>query len=96
MGKIYGYLFKSHNSVTATSADTGIATYDDAHLISASEFICTVIASLLPILSIIILYLIENMGQRLALVGIFSALFSSALWFMNDGELVEVFGATSA
>lgn len=50
---------------------------------------------MLPILSIMVLYIVKDMEHRLALVGVFSAMFSSALWFMNDGELVEVFGATS-
>ncbi|KAI4864619.1 hypothetical protein F4820DRAFT_422899 [Hypoxylon rubiginosum] len=93
--RIYRILLKSHSPSSPTSADTGIATYDDARLISASAFICTVIASMLPILSIMVLYIVKDMEHRLALVGVFSAMFSSALWFMNDGELVEVFGATS-
>ncbi|KAI1214349.1 uncharacterized protein F4807DRAFT_455989 [Annulohypoxylon truncatum] len=96
MERIRDAFLRSRGSASATSVDTGIATYDDAGLVLISQFICTVIASLLPILSIIVLYLVENMGHRLALVAVFCVLFSSALWFMNDGELVEVFGATSA
>ncbi|KAI1772806.1 hypothetical protein F4818DRAFT_443690 [Hypoxylon cercidicola] len=96
IGRIRDVLLRSHGPASSPSTDAGIATYDDARLISASEFICTVIASLLPVLSIMVLYSVKEAGYRLVLVGVFSALFSSALWFMNDGELVEVFGATSA
>ncbi|KAI0169611.1 hypothetical protein GGR52DRAFT_475082 [Hypoxylon sp. FL1284] len=94
--RIRDTLLKSQRSSSTVSGDSGIAIYDDSRLISISEFICTVVASLLPVLSIMVLYWVEDMGHRLVLVGVFSVLFSSALWFMNDGELVEVFGATSA
>ena len=55
-----------------------------------------VLASLLPILAIVVLHLVERTGVRLGLVTVFSAIFSTVLWFLNDGRLVEVFSATSA
>jgi hypothetical protein len=55
-----------------------------------------VLASLLPILAIVALHLVHTTSTRLGLVTIFSAIFSTALWFLNDGKLIEVFSATSA
>ncbi|KAF7524526.1 hypothetical protein G7054_g11408 [Neopestalotiopsis clavispora] len=86
----------SNHPTQSTQVGGDIVTYNDSRLISASNFFCTVIASLLPILAITVLYFVEDLGKRLGLVAIFSVAFSGALWFMNDGELVEVFGATSA
>ncbi|KAI0968840.1 hypothetical protein F4678DRAFT_464028 [Xylaria arbuscula] len=83
-------------SAPAAQQDAEIVTYEYSRLVSASNLICTIIASLLPILAIVVLYVVENQSSRLGLVGLFSVAFSSALWFMNDGELVEVFSATSA
>ncbi|ETS76968.1 hypothetical protein PFICI_10842 [Pestalotiopsis fici W106-1] len=96
MDRVRQSLSRSNRPTRPSHADADIVTYEDSRLIAVSNFICTVIASLLPILAIIVLYFVENMGSRLGLVGVFSVVFSSALWFMNDGELVEVFGATSA
>lgn len=56
----------------------------------------TVLASILPVVAIVVLYLVEGTGTRLGLVAVFSGLFSTSLWFLNDGNLVQVFSATSA
>ncbi|OAL40535.1 hypothetical protein AYO20_00271 [Fonsecaea nubica] len=75
---------------------TNFAEYSDTAITQAANLLGTVLASLLPVVAIIVLYLIEGMGIRLGLVAIFSALFSTCLWFLNDGKLIEVFSATSA
>ncbi len=70
--------------------------YSDSAILKSANLIGTVLASLLPVLAIVVLYLVKGTGARLGLVGLFSALFSTCLWFLNDGRLVEVFSATSA
>jgi hypothetical protein len=55
-----------------------------------------VLASILPVVAIIVLYLVDSTGTRLGLVVLFSALFSTCLWLLNDGKLIEVFSVTSA
>ncbi|KAH0834597.1 hypothetical protein FOPE_03745 [Fonsecaea pedrosoi] len=75
---------------------TNFAEYSDTAITQAANLLGTVLASLLPVVAIIVLYLIEGMGIRLGLVAVFSALFSTCLWFLNDGRLIEVFSATSA
>ncbi|KAK7914545.1 hypothetical protein PG985_012248 [Apiospora marii] len=74
----------------------GIYSYDDSRIVATANLIGTIVASVLPVLSIAILYTIRSMAVRLGFVALFSALFSTCLWYMNDGNLVGVFGATSA
>jgi len=76
--------------------DSGIAQYSEAGIATAARMVGAVLASLLPILAIVVLYLVDNTGARLGLVAVFSAIFSTTLWFLNDGKLIEVFSATSA
>ncbi|KAI0556222.1 hypothetical protein F4679DRAFT_24274 [Xylaria curta] len=96
MNRLRQTLTRTNCPSPAAQQDAEIVTYEYSRLVSASSLICTIIASLLPILAIVVLYFVENQSSRLGLVGLFSVAFSSALWFMNDGELVEVFSATSA
>ncbi|MCJ1465959.1 hypothetical protein MMC07_004578 [Pseudocyphellaria aurata] len=73
-----------------------IAEYSDAGIIKAANLVGTVLASVLPVVAIVVLYSAKGMGTRLGLTGLFSAIFSTCLWFLNDGKLIEVFSATSA
>ena len=75
---------------------TNVAEYSDSGIAKVANLMGTVLASLLPVLAIIVLHLTEGTGVRLGLVGIFSALFSTCLWLLNNGKVVEVFAATSA
>lgn len=56
----------------------------------------TVVASLLPVGSIIVLYFISSMTTRLVIIGVFTAIFSLALGLLTNGRLVEIFSATAA
>ncbi|KAJ5813733.1 uncharacterized protein N7503_000483 [Penicillium pulvis] len=70
--------------------------YSRKHVIKAANLSGAVLTSLLPVITILVLYLVEGMGARLGLVALFSTFFSACLWFLNDGNMVEVFSATSA
>ncbi|KAK8072282.1 hypothetical protein PG996_005630 [Apiospora saccharicola] len=83
-------------SHSANPDANGIYSYDDSHIVAIANLIGTIVASVLPVLSIAILYTVRSMAARLGFVALFSALFSTCLWYMNDGNLQGVFGATSA
>jgi hypothetical protein len=55
-----------------------------------------VIASLLPVLAIVVLYLVTDMPKRLGLLAAFTASFSTSLWFPTEGRPIETFSATAA
>jgi hypothetical protein len=54
------------------------------------------IASLLPVVSIVVLYLVDSMPKRLGIVAGFTAAFSIALALFTRARRVDIFAATAA
>jgi hypothetical protein len=54
------------------------------------------LASLLPIAAIVILYCVQNTVKRLAIIAGATTIFSFTLGLVTNGELVDVFAASSA
>ena len=73
----------------------GFSKYDDARLIAIIEVISTVISSMLPISSIIILYFVTSLPARLGILLGYTALFPIALAIFTKARRVEIFAATS-
>jgi hypothetical protein len=69
--------------------------YEDARLKAIIEVISTVISSMLPITSIIILYFVRSLPARLGIILGYTALFSIALAILTKARRVEIFAATS-
>ena len=65
-------------------------------LIRIARVISLALASLLPLVSIVVLYYVKSMPKRLGIVGFFTAVFSIILGLVTNGELVAVFAASSA
>lgn len=65
-------------------------------LASAVDILTTVVASLLPLLSILILFLVSSDTIKLGVIVASSAVFSLALALMTQARRVEVFAATAA
>lgn len=74
----------------------GIYNYREPTLIKILDMLVTVVASLLPLLSTIVLYILPSDELRLGVVVIFSAIFALALTVMTSGRRIEVFAATAA
>lgn len=55
-----------------------------------------ILASLLPIASVVILYFIDSDLVRLIVIGLFTAVFSISLKLVTSARLVDVFTATAA
>jgi hypothetical protein len=47
-------------------------------------------------MAIVVLYYVVNMTRRLAIVGVFTVIFATALAIFTDGRGVEIFSASSA
>ncbi|KAI9880356.1 MAG: hypothetical protein M1830_003967 [Pleopsidium flavum] len=75
--------------------ESGIANYDNT-LLAVADLVGTVISSLLPISSIMVLYFVKNMLMRLTVVAGFTALFSITLAIVTKARRIEVFAATAA
>ncbi|KAG0651501.1 hypothetical protein D0Z07_1897 [Hyphodiscus hymeniophilus] len=80
----------------ASDPSSEIAHYAGAPLHSAINIFVTVLASLIPITSILILYFVSNTLDRLAIVVAFTGLFAFCLAATTRARRVEIFGATSA
>ena len=76
--------------------DDAFSNYNDARLITIIEVISTVVSSLLPISSILILYLVTSLPARLGVILGYTALFSLALIIFTKARRIEIFAATSA
>jgi len=74
----------------------GIYNYREPLLIKIIDVLVTVVASLLPLLSTIVLYILPSDVLRLAVMVVFSAMFALALTFMTSARRIEVFAATAA
>ncbi|KAK9420999.1 hypothetical protein SUNI508_06144 [Seiridium unicorne] len=82
--------------ISAGKIGSGIYNYSDCHLSVALRVVTTVTASLLPLCSVVALYMIPSSDVRLGLVVVFSACFSLALATMTNARAIEVFAATAA
>lgn len=70
--------------------------YDDRLLLHIATIISTTLASLLPIISIIVLYFTPNFGARIGVVTVFTLAFTVALRLVSQATTGELFAATSA
>jgi hypothetical protein len=70
--------------------------YSDAKLMKGLKLAVTVVASLLPIISIVVLCSIDGMKKRLGMIGLFTTMFSMSLGVMTGGKPIEIFAATAA
>ncbi|KUJ15788.1 uncharacterized protein LY89DRAFT_719498 [Mollisia scopiformis] len=70
--------------------------YSDSHIIGTIDVMGTVIASMIPLVSIVILYFIRNLGARLGVVCAFTLLFSTGLALVTKARRIEIFACTAA
>ncbi|KAL1850147.1 hypothetical protein Daus18300_013015 [Diaporthe australafricana] len=74
----------------------GIYNYKESVLSSTADVFTTVVASLLPLLSITVLYVVHSNTMKLGIIVVFSACFSLALALMTNARRIEIFAATAA
>ena len=74
----------------------GIYKYEESTMRLIVHCLTTVIASLLPLCSVVVLYVIDHNGLRIGMIVVLSACFSMALVLMTNARQIEIFAATSA
>jgi hypothetical protein len=74
----------------------GLYEYKETSILKIARIIETVVASILPLCSVIVLYVLERNAVRLGMIVLFSALFSLALALMTNTTTINIFVATSA
>jgi Family of unknown function (DUF6594) len=76
--------------------ESGICRYEERKIERVMDILVTVLASLIPIASIIVLYFVGSTLDRLAITVAFTGLFAFCLAVTTRARRVEVFAATSA
>lgn len=69
--------------------------YSDSTLAKVTMLFGTALASTLPVLAILVLYFVRDMGRRLAIIAVFTPLFSAAISIFTNGKGIEIFTATA-
>jgi hypothetical protein len=70
--------------------------YDNAVIERVGRVLTTVIGGLFPVVSIVVLYAVEDMRVRLGILGAVTVLFSLCLSLATEASVTEVFGASAA
>jgi hypothetical protein len=90
---LIGKYFKENVSWDPAS---GLSSYSDRRLQRIIDGIGTLVSSLFPTLSIVILYYVRKTVLRLVIIAAFTSLFSICLTLLTQGRRVEVFAAAAA
>lgn len=80
----------------AEDPESEICGYEESAVANVMNVLSIVVASMLPIASIVILYFVENMLDRLPIAVAFTGLFALCLALTTRARRVEIFAATSA
>jgi hypothetical protein len=75
--------------------ESGLVSYEESHLLRCTSFITTVMASLLPIVSIVVLYYVQSMKVRLGIVAGFTLVVSLCLRCFTTAKRSDIFIATA-
>jgi hypothetical protein len=79
-----------------TDVEGNIHVYEEKIVMRAADMVGTAIASLLPVLAVVVLYCVREMPTRLGMVALFTLLFSLALMATTKAKRIEIFAATAA
>ena len=85
-----------HRRKEPIAGNPDIVQYDDTRLTTISKAVSVVFASLVPTVSVLVLYFIENMLVRIGLLVVFTAVFSAALALFTKARKIEIFSAIAA
>ena len=75
---------------------TGFTILSDNRVRRTTRVVAVVLASILPVLSIVILYYVHSTNIRIGLIVVFSTLFSAVVALVSDARNVEVMAGTAA
>lgn len=74
----------------------GVIGYEDTKILRITHWITSIVASLIPILSIVILYIVHSMSARLGIIASFSVLASVCLNTLTSAKRSDIFAITAA
>ncbi|KAK4664667.1 uncharacterized protein QC763_0073080 [Podospora pseudopauciseta] len=94
--KTYRHLLgRRINTGQAVDTDTGHTLYSPSRISKASSLITTVLASTLPVLTILVLNGLDSTDARIGVTAGFTVLLTLVIAVFNDAKRIEVFAATA-
>ncbi|RDL37957.1 uncharacterized protein BP5553_05390 [Venustampulla echinocandica] len=75
--------------------ESQLLSYDDSILNTASTIIATVMSSVLPVVTILVLYAVKNTVKRICITIGFTAVFAAFLAIFSTARRIEIFAATA-
>lgn len=74
----------------------GVVGIEDSTIFRFTSLITSIVASLVPIASIIVLYSVRSMEARIGIIGAFNLLISTCLSMFTNAKRSEIFAITAA
>jgi hypothetical protein len=93
VGRLFTYCFARFVKPSRTHGLVGI---EDTIVYRATYGITSILASMIPVLSIIVLYYVESMPARLATITVFNLIVSICLMGLAGAKRAEIFAITAA
>ncbi|KAL4878732.1 hypothetical protein BJY04DRAFT_220799 [Aspergillus karnatakaensis] len=81
---------------TKANLETGTVYYDDERIIRATRVTSIITSSVIPASSMLVLYLVNDMILRLAIIIVYNIAFSVVIGLLAKARRVEVFAASTA
>lgn len=95
--KTIGILFKCGlDRFMKPSAIHGVVGYEDTTVFKITYWITGIVASLIPISSILVLYAVHSIKARLGVIAAFNVLLSVCLIGFTNAKRAEIFAVTAA
>jgi len=76
--------------------ENGVTSYDSKKLLRFADILGMILSCLIPIVSVVILYLVPNLLVRLGLIAVFMICFCLTLAMTTEARRVEIFAAAVA
>ncbi len=87
---------KSRQTAADLESNFGIYHYRNSKLTRIARALATVVASIMPVIAILILFFIKSILKRIYVMIGFTFVFGAAISYLTPAKLVEVFAATAA
>lgn len=90
------FLISCQGLIGVNDLEAGVGHFKEDTLIQLTKIIGTILATLLPIASMVLLYLANTIKLRFGLMAIFTGTFSAALTLFTAASTTEVYASTAA
>ncbi|MCJ1242533.1 hypothetical protein MMC14_010541 [Varicellaria rhodocarpa] len=91
--RILGRFFKN---TIGGDEESGLVHYNDATLLGIARILSILVSALLPSVSVVVLYFVDRLIDRLAVIMGFSVTFSVSLALFTSARRVDIFAASAA